>query len=348
MNIPELISKYDPQNQFEVLVNSYQQIEYAQKNKSDISSIDLSKVSNLIITGLGGSAIGGDLFINLFTDELSIPAIVNRNYTLPNFADKKSLVIVSSYSGNTEETISAVNDALNKECQIICITTGGKLEYIAIENNLPIFKLQKGFQPRYGIWINFFTLINIAQLITLIPNQEKFFNDSIELLKNNGKQLSSEKNKAYQIAESLCGFIPVIYSAADKTNALGNRFKCQLNENSKLHAFHNVFPEMNHNEIIGWESFNENQLNCKTIIFNDDAYNDRNKKRIEITSEVIRKSGSEVIILESEESDHQLRQIDLVYLGDWISYYLALIRGFDPSEIENINYLKNQLAENNP
>ncbi|MBL1213725.1 MAG: bifunctional phosphoglucose/phosphomannose isomerase [Ignavibacteriae bacterium] len=348
MNIPELVSKYDLDNQFEVLINSYRQIEYARQNEADISAINLSKVSNLIITGLGGSAIGGDLFINLFTDELNVPAIVNRNYTLPNFADEKSLVIVSSYSGNTEETLSAVNDALKKECQIICITTGGKLKYIAEENNLPIFILQKGLQPRYGVWINFFTLIKIAQLITLIPNQDSFFNDSIELIKRNGKQLSVENNKAYQIAESLCGFIPIIYSVADKTYAVGNRFKCQLNENSKLHAFHNVFPELDHNEIIGWETFNENKLNSKIIIINDKDYNDRNKKRIEITSRVIRKTGSEIIYLESEESNHRLRQIDLVYLGDWISYYLALLRGFDPSEIENINYLKNQLAEKSP
>ncbi len=348
MNIPQLVSKHDPQNQFEVLVNSFKQIEFAHKIKTDLSSINTNNVSNLIVTGLGGSAIGGDLLINLFKDDWEIPTTVNRNYNLPSYADEKTLVIVSSYSGNTEETIAAVKDALNKGCQIICITTGGELEYIATENNLPVFKLEKGFQPRYGLWINFFTLINIVQILNLILDQDEFFNASIKLLKEKGQELGRENNKAIQIAEELIGFIPVIYSVSDISAAAGNRFKCQINENSKLHAFHNVFPELNHNEIIGWETFNENQFNCKTILIDDKDYNDRIKKRTDITSEVIKKSGSEIIVLESEESNPKLRLIDIVYLGDWISYYLAVVRGFDPSEIDNINYLKDRLAENNP
>jgi glucose/mannose-6-phosphate isomerase len=348
VKISELVSRHDPQNQFEVLVNSYQQIEYVKNNKSDLSTINIDEVSNLIITGLGGSAIGGDILINLFKDEWEIPAAVNRNYSLPAYADKKTLVIVSSYSGNTEETISAVKDALNKGCQIICITTGGELEYIATENNLPLFKLQKGFQPRYGLWINFFTLINIAQILNLIPNQAELIDSSIKLLFEKGKEFGNENNKAFRIAEELVGFIPVIYSVSDSTDAAGKRFKCQINENSKLHAFYNVFPELNHNEIIGWETFNENQFNCKTIIINDKDYNERIKRRTDITAELIKKSGSEIIVLESEESNQKIRLIDILYLGDWISYYLALVRGFDPSEIDNINYLKDRLAENNP
>jgi glucose/mannose-6-phosphate isomerase len=127
----------------------------------------------------------------------------------------------------------------------------------------------------------------------------------------------------------------------DVTSAVGYRLKCQFNENSKLHAFHNVIPELNHNEIIGWESFLEKQFNAKLILILDKIYHPQIKKRFEITSSLI--SGDK-IILDSSETDFKLRIMDLIYLGDWITYYLALLREYDPTEIENINILKEKLA----
>ena len=157
----------------------------------------------------------------------------------------------------------------------------------------------------------------------------------------NGITGSDYSNRAIDIARELIGFIPVIYSAADVTSAVGYRLKCQFNENSKLHAFHNVIPELNHNEIIGWESFQDKQFNAKLILILDKIYHPQIKKRFDITASLI---SSDKIYLESNEEDFKLRLMDLIYLGDWISYYLALFRGFDPTEIENINILKEKLA----
>jgi glucose/mannose-6-phosphate isomerase len=180
--------------------------------------------------------------------------------------------------------------------------------------------------------------------LKLIADQNEVVNKIINIWKNKSSEFSVEENPAFNLAKSLIGFIPTIYSASDVTSAAGYRLKCQFNENSKLHAFHNVIPELNHNEIIGWESFAEKQYHTKLITILDDEYHPQVKKRFEITSELAAKNGVEIISLKSEEKEFKLRLMELIYLGDWISYYLAVLRGFDPTEIENINILKKRLS----
>jgi glucose/mannose-6-phosphate isomerase len=343
MEIKEYVQKYDPQNQFDVLVNSYKQIEFAWNNKIDVSKIDVSKISNIIVSGLGGSAISADLMRNFLGEELKVPYIVNRNYDLPKFANKNTLFVASSYSGNTEETISALQQAIKLGCQIVCITTGGEVEQIANANNLAYVKVQKGFQPRYALGLSFFSLLKVFQEIKLIENQNTIVEKIISNWKNNGFEFTAENNIAYKTAESLAGFIPVIYSVSDFTNSVGYRFKCQVNENSKLHAFHHEIPEMNHNEIIGWESFQEKQFHAKIVNFIDETYHPQIQKRFSILKDIFSKTGVEIISLKSNEENFKVRLLDLIYLGDWISYYLGVLRGFDPSEIDNIHTLKEKL-----
>ncbi len=343
MHISEMITKYDASNQFQVLKDSYTQIEYSWNLKLDLSSIDTSKIKNIILTGLGGSAIGGELIQNYFRTELKYPYFVNRNYELPLFAGEDTLVIASSYSGNTEETLSALAQALEKKCQIVCVSTGGKMEEIAKANNLPLAKLLKGYQPRFALWINFFAVVNVLHTLNLIPNQNENVKEAIELLKRKGEEYSKEQNDALILAENLNGYIPLIYSVADYTSVVGTRLKGQFNENSKHHAFFSYFPELDHNEIMGWEGYNPQQMNIKLINIWDDDYHSQIKKRLEITSEVIKKTGCEIIDLKSTEPNYKLRLLDLIYFGDWTTYYFAIIRGFDPTTIDNINYLKERL-----
>ena len=344
MKITDYVKKYDPQNQFEVLKNSFKQIEYAWNNKFDLNKIKKDNFNKVVVTGLGGSAISADLMQNFLRSEMDFPYFVNRNYYLPPFADQNTLVVVSSYSGNTEETLSVFNEAIDKNCSIVCITTGGKAEIIANENKIPVIKIQPGFQPRYALGLSFFSLLRLLQELKLIPDQSEIVNKIINIWKIKANEFSAEDNSAFNLAESLIGFIPTIYSAADITSAAGYRLKCQFNENSKLHAFHNVIPELNHNEIIGWESFTEKQFQTKIITILDKEYHHQTKKRFEITAELAAKNGAEIIRLESDEKEFKLRLLDLIYLGDWISYYLAVLRGFDPTEIENINILKKRLS----
>ncbi len=344
MNIADYVKKYDPQNQFEVLKKTPGQIEFAWNNTIDISSLKNKKFNNIVVTGLGGSAISGDLMQNFLKEELLLPYFVNRNYSLPGFASENTLVVVSSYSGNTEETVSVFNEALKRNCSIVCITTGGKVEKIADENKVPVAKIFPGLQPRYALGLSFFSLLKIFQELGFTKKQDGIVDKIIRMWNEMSEELSSENNRAFKTAQELIGFIPVIYSAADVTSAAGYRLKCQFNENSKLHAIHNVIPELNHNEIIGWESYAEKQFKTKVITIIDEDYHLQIKKRFDITQEIIRKSGAEIITLKSSKESFKLRLMELIYLGDWISYYLAILRGFNPTEINNINYLKEHLS----
>jgi glucose/mannose-6-phosphate isomerase len=344
MQISDYVSKYDPQNQFKVLIDTYTQIDYAWNNKFDIDKIKREKVDSILVSGLGGSAISADLIKNFLHAELKVPFIVNRNYSLPKFVNKKTLVIISSYSGNTEETCSVFKEAIKRNCNIICLTTGGKIEALANENNIPVVKLLKGYQPRYSLGLSFFSLLKILQQLEIITSQDEVVRQIIYIWENKGKEYSEENNLAYNYAEKIVGFIPIIYSADDITSAAGYRFKCQFNENAKLHAFHNVIPELNHNELIGWETFSEKQMYAKLLNILDSSYHPQVKKRFQITSELASENKIELINFESSENDVKVRLMDLIYLFDWITYYTAILRGFDPSEIRNIDSMKQRLV----
>lgn len=343
--ITEMVKKYDPQDQFSVLKNSYQQIEKTWNVKIDLKNLSKKKFSSIIVSGLGGSAIGGDLLQNFLQAELKVPLFVNRNYTLPAFVDENTLLIASSYSGNTEETLSALNQALSCGASIICVGSGGKTAEIAAQKNLPFVKIEGGLQPRFAVYSSFFAVLKTLQEAGIIGNQDKIVASIASLIKKKSEEFTAENNKALEIAESLIGYIPVVYSAADSTSAVGYRLKGQFNENSKMHSFSNVIPELNHNEIIGWETLTEKNFRCKLITILDDTYHPQIKRRFEITSKLAQEAGAEVIVLKSAEKEFKARLFDLVYYGDWISYYLAIVRGVDPILIKNINILKKELAQ---
>ena len=344
MKINELKEKFDLQNQFQVLADSYKQIEYAWNNEFDSMQLQDSKYNLVLLAGMGGSAISGDLIPDYLDDELRIPFIVNRNYSLPEFVDENSLVIISSYSGNTEETLSVFEEALKRKCKIAAITSGGQVKKICDEKKLCCINIPPGYQPRYALGLSFFSLLKLLQQAGIIENQDSIVKQIISLWKKRAEEYSIEENRALSFASELTGFLPIIYSAAQFTSAAGYRFKCQLNENSKLHAFSNVIPEMNHNEIIGWETFEEKKLFTKVITISDPDYHPQIKKRFKITSQLAKQSGVEIINIESKEKNRKVRLFDLIYLCDWISYYLALLRNHDPSEIAYIDELKNWLT----
>jgi len=344
MKITELIEKFDLQNQSQVLVDSYKQVEYAWNNVSDLLGLQNSKFNLVVNAGMGGSAISGDLVPEFLGDELRIPFIVNRSYSLPNFVDENSLVIISSYSGNTEEALSVFEEALKRKCKIAAITSGGQVKKICDEKKLCCINIPSGYQPRYALGLGFFSLLKLLQQLGIVENQDNIVKQIITLWEKKGEEYSIEENRALSLAAELTGFLPIIYSAAQLTSAAGYRFKCQLNENSKLHAFSNIIPELNHNEIIGWETFEEKKIFTKVITISDPDYHPKIKKRFKITSELAKQSGVQIINIESKEKNRKVRLFDLIYLCDWISYYLALLRNHDPSEISFIDELKNRLT----
>ncbi len=340
----KILYSFDTNNLCMVLKGSWQQGESAWKS-IDLSKIDTEKIDNIIITGLGGSAISGDILKNFLNDEIKIPLIVNRTYQLPAYAGNNTLVIASSYSGNTEETISAFKSAMERGCTIIALTTGGEIEKLAVGNNIQVVKLQPGFQPRYALYNSFFTLLRVMQELKLVGQQDEVAERIINSLHKLGDEWGSEDGDAFKIASALKGFIPVIYSVTDLNDSVGKRFKGQLNENSKVHAWAAEYPEMNHNEIVGWESVKDSGLKYKVITIWDDDISHRIKKRIDIINKLLDGEKIDILKIQGKGSVFKERLLESIYLCDWISYFLALINEEDPAEIDFIHHLKNKMAE---
>ena len=307
----------------------------------------LRNANKIIVTGLGGSAIGGDLLRSYLQYEINLPVYVNRNYFLPAFADENTLVIVSSYSGDTEETLSAYEDAKAKNCMIVCITSGGKLSIMAENDGYLVIKVPKGYQPRCALAYSFFPLLMLLAKLQFISERNSEITNLIRYIteKSDSYSMLSENNHSIKLAQHLKGKIPIIYSSNDLLDIVNYRWRCQIEENAECLAFGNVLPEMNHNEIVGWRKNEEILRNFAVIFLKDKGDNPRIIKRLEITKNIIDAYAGAAIQIESEGSTKLERIFDLVYLGDWISYYLAILYKADPSEIENINILKHKLTE---
>lgn len=348
----ENIRSFDRSDMFSKLVNFHEQIKEAVKIGERIKPNLGKRVNKIVLTGLGGSAIAGDLLRSYLLDEVKIPLFVNRDYFLPRFVDENTLLIVSSYSGNTEETISAYKDGIKKRAKIICITSNGEIEKIALIKKHPVIKIPSGFPPRTALGYSFFPLLVLFSKLGFVKNKKKEINETIKLIEAKSKVYSDpghEENLAYKIAVRLDGSIPFIYSSG-KFDVVAMRWACQIEENAKMLAHFNVFPELNHNEIVGWSgevkgSFKDLMSKISVIILRDDGEYERIKYRIEVTDELIRLYAGEVLNIYSEGKTSLARIFSQIYLGDWVSFYLAILNEVDPTPVKPIEYLKSELAK---
>jgi len=350
MFITEDLIAIDKSNMFDVLKNFSSQIDDAVKIAREIkvSEFDNKGIRSIIVTGLGGSAIGGDLIRSYTNYEIKIPVSVNRNYTLPEYADKDSLVIISSYSGNTEETVSAYKDAISKGCRIICVTSGGEVEKMAIENGHIFVKVPAGYQPRCALGYSFFILLVLFIKLGFLNDRQNEILRTIGFIKENSIKFSafkSDDNPALSLAKIIKGNLPVIYSSIDFLDVVNLRWRGQISENAKILAYGNLYPEMNHNELVGWELNKDIMKKIIVIILRDGGDNDRIIKRMDITKKIYAKYASEVIEIGGSGSSRLERIFDLVYLGDWVSYYLAILNEVDPTPVNVITNLKNELGK---
>lgn len=298
-----------------------------------------NNIQNIIVTGLGGSGIGGTILSELIQNECQIPVLVNKDYFLPEFINTHSLVIISSYSGNTEETISAMNQAIEKKAQIVCITSGGKILEMAQQHNFDAILIPGGHPPRSCIGYS------LVQLIKIIQFNEFVKTDLISQLQTSISLLTEEKeaikNEAKHIAASLVNKIPVIYSLGT-CEGVSVRFRQQINENSKMLCWHHVLPEMNHNELVGWTQKNEN---IAVITFRTSFDYERTIKRYEICKNIFSEYSASVTDIFAKGKTKLEQYIYLINIGDWISCYIADIKNIDPIEVNVITNLKNELAK---
>ncbi|HOP65020.1 MAG TPA: bifunctional phosphoglucose/phosphomannose isomerase [Spirochaetota bacterium] len=335
---------YDPENLFTVIKDSWQQCENGWNREFSLS-VDPSEISDIIITGLGGSAISGDLLKNFLGRELKKNLTINRTYSLPESADENTLLIASTYSGNTEETVSVLREGIERGCPVIVLTTGGEAGKIASEHNLDIVPLQKGFQPRYALYNSFFTLLRIMKALGFTAFSDSDADNLIQMIKKSGDECSAESGLAYKTAMEIKDTLPLIYTASGFNESAGRRFKGQLNENSKMHAWCAEYPEMNHNEIVGWETADTTGINYMIVNLIDKEMHPRVTRRFDIINKLLRKNNIGIINIEGRSATFRERLVETVYLCDWISYYLALFNGKNPGEIDYIHHLKEKMAE---
>jgi len=342
--------KVDRSNMLQLLTGFPRQFKKARQIGETFNlNIKQDDVRNIVFAGMGGSAIGGDLIISCLNHELRIPAIVNRNYFLPKFVNQSSLVFVSSFSGSTEESLSCYADAKTKKAKIVCITSGGKLAQQAKEDGTPLIRIPGGMQPRAALGylaIPLFVLLSRSGFAKLTSED---FDETEMLLEQKEKIYSPAEptNDALNLANQLKNKIPILYSSADLLSVVPVRWKGQFSENAKVLAFSNVFPELNHNEIVGWERLPDILTNFQIIYFHDRDDYTRNQKRMVITQKILEKVTSPIIELYSEGKSRLARLISLIYLGDWVSFYLAAINGIDPTPVEKIQILKDMLCSEN-
>lgn len=341
----------DPGGMYQAIIGLPDQIQKAVDlgRRLEINSRDFAGIDNIILCGMGGSAIGGDLARTILTDKLSIPFIICRNYNLPAVAGKNSLVIGSSYSGNTEETLSAFCLAMAKGCQLAVLTTGGKLGEIAQKNNIPLVTLPSGLQPRAALGYSFVPLMLLFGKIELSEYGEGDFQDLARFLEQGQAAFAIEsdsaENRAKQLAMLLYGRIPVIYTGPDLTDVVGTRIKGQICENAKMLAFNNQFPEFNHNELVGWKVLNSFRDYLRVIILKDKDDHPRVSARMDIVKNVIEKNGVDVFEVESRGDNRLQRLFSLIQLGDFLSFYLAVLNKVDPTPVEAIETLKQELEK---
>ena len=306
-----------------------------------------SRIDKIVVAGLGGSAIGADLVRSYLADKLDIPMVICRNYTLPNFVDSSSMVFVSSYSGNTEETLSAFEDASKRGAKIICMTSDGEVEDISARRKLPCVRLPKGYQPRAALGYSFVPVLAMLERCGFVEGEEANIHEvGVFLAENRGKyrvEVGTDKNEAKKLAMKLHGKLPIVYAPCDRFDAVSTRWKGQFCENAKMLAFNNVFPEFNHNELVGWKVLSGYRDDLIVVMLKDREDHPRIKTRMEIVKGIIEKLKVEVIETESCGENLLSRMFSLIQLGDFVSFFLAVLNEEDPTPVRVIDYLKNGL-----
>jgi glucose/mannose-6-phosphate isomerase len=308
-------------------------------------SLDLdrpgSDIRNIVISGMGGSGIGANLVDSLTFGRIPIPITVCKTYNIPQFVSPHTLFIACSYSGNTEETVAALNKALLKRAQVLAISSGGKLLDICKEYNLYYIQLPAGSaSPRAMLAYNLLALLYVLYHTNLIGAAFiKETENAIEFLDRGEKGIQSE---AEIIAKKLKGRLPVIY-CDNRLYAMALRFQQQLNENARQMAHVNTFPEMNHNELSGWKFPEPLMPLLQPVFMYSDHDHERVEKRMEICRDIFEKKSNPIIDIIGEGASLLEQYFYLIHLTDWISYFLSKENGVDPDINESVLYLKGEL-----
>lgn len=307
-----------------------------------------SGIDKVVITGMGGSAIGAEMVSCLALPESKVPIIVRRDYDLPVFIDGNTLLITSSYSGNTEETLTGFTASLKTSAKKIVITSGGNLKKLAEEQGIPVFIIDYQAPPRVAFPHSFFPLVGILQRIGLLKDKSADFTGTIKILNTLANELAEstpfESNIAKQLATKLLSRIAVVYGA-EFLSSVAQRWKTQFNENGKNWAFFELFPELNHNAIVAYGFPPEVREKLFVFLLHSPLLHQRISIRYEATTKLLEKAGINHEFVKAKGESILAQMMNLTLLGDFTSFYLAILNQLDPRPVESIDYIKDYLSK---
>jgi glucose/mannose-6-phosphate isomerase len=309
---------------------------------------DYKNINKVVILGMGGSAIGGDLIASLVMRECRVPISVHREYVPPAFVDDNTLVIASSYSGMTEETLSAFKPLIATGCKKLVMTFGGTLGQLARENSIPAFIIDYKSPPRAALPLSFLALLGILYKLELVEDKSRDIDETCQVLNELNDKINETvpqaQNAAKRLAQKLFGNMAVIYGA-EYLSEVAARWRIQMNENAKAWAFDAAFPELNHNTASGYEFPQEISKNTQVVMLRSKDLHPRVQLRFDITGRILDKSGVKHEIVEATGKSKLAQMMSLILMGDYVSYYLSLLYRTDPYPIHVVAYLKSELAK---
>ena len=347
----EKIKKLDPLDMLGVEEDFLMQLQQSRDiaGTADLKDLDTEVFAGVAILGMGGSGFTGEILKSLIYDQIRIPLVIVKGYELPAYISKDWLVVPVSYSGNTEETLSALSQAISRSCFLLSITSGGRLKDISEENGSACVMVPGGYQPRGAAGYLFFTTYLVMCRLGLIKADENDIQEALDLIEKKKKiysrNIKTENNPAKRLATELFEYLPVVFGTEGYLSAVAYRWKCEINENAKCPCFWGEFPELNHNETVGWENLQTLSSNFVMVVFKDDDSTDRIKVRIKTTVELLRDNFGKVLEISSEGKSRLARALGLMYLGDIASVYLAFLYNVDPTPVDRIAILKAELAK---
>jgi len=309
-------------------------------------SLERAPFRQIVVCGMGGSAIGGDLARAFLGDRLRAPLFVCRDYLAPAWARDGSLVLVSSYSGNTGETLSAYASLAGGDSRFVAVTSGGKLEGICREAGIPVCRIPGGSPPRAAIGYSLIVALHVLRATGAGAFDDAEFEEAVAAVEARCREcaIDSPDNPAMEIARAIHGRLPLVYAGPGLLEAVARRWSGQINENAKSLAHFAIYPELNHNEIVGWHAPEALVREAVVLSLEDTDDHEMTQRQTEVGLGIVGKVARRVIRLRAPAMGRLARMLSMLVLGDFISVYLAYLNGVDPTPVERIDDLKRQLA----
>jgi glucose/mannose-6-phosphate isomerase len=343
----EKMRKIDKSDMLKFCVDMAKHYRESAKNDENIT-FDYATPENIVVAGMGGSGIGGELLKDYARDRASVPIEVSKDYQLPAYVDKRSLVLLVSYSGETEETLSAFLDAIEHKCMVYCVSSGGTLLKYAEKLNVPHLQVRGEMPPRAALPHMFAPLLTILEKTGMASGVSEELSEATKLLekvsKENAPERKTAQNFSKALAAGLSGITPVVYGFG-YFRGVAMRWKQQFNENSKVPAKWEVFSELNHNEIVGWENAAKLGKNYASVFIRDKMEPAEVRSRIEITKALMQPSVSKTFEVCAQGKSQLAKMLSTICIGDFTSVYLALQRKVDPTPVKTISLLKEKIEQ---